>query len=193
MKPETRALYMKDFAARIDRLPARARDAIRGGNAPLFVQIEDAGWAAWLPAETNVALTDAVYDTLGPRRGDEFFEKLQLGQFDTPTWRNFIQGALAVLGVDPGRLLKWLPRAVGLMFRHCGVWKAEREGETRSKVRIEALPACCVESRHWLSSVRSALTSVYSPTDREGHVELESVDPAARRACYALRWRQKAD
>jgi len=176
------------FAAleRQERLAALAR------HAPSLVgEVAAAPRMTWLPIELNVRMVEAAAAAFGEARGLEILAGCVFAQFETALWKGFIGGAVRLLGTQPGSLGRWIPQAMGLVFRDCGSWSAAQSGEAELSVEVRDLPAALARHRLWLRSLAIGMTPLFTLCGAEGSSELAELDPDARRARYRLHWKPR--
>lgn len=187
MEPAVQASYMKNVLAALERSGHAAALAAR---APALVEaIEAVPRMRWLPVAHNVRLVESIVACYGETRGLALLAECVFAQFDSTLWRGFVRSALRLLGREPSDLGRWIPHALSLVFRGCGVWSASPDRETALRVEVHELPAALVEERLWLRSLAIGMTPLFMLCERPGTACLEAVDPAARSARYRLAWK----
>jgi len=190
--PKVQATYMKQFAARVKQLGARG-EAVVAGDPDLFERIEAASRLGWLPVELNVRMIDALILGLGPRRAHDFQEEQITSQLSTPLWSTFVEGGIRLLGLDPAVLSRWLPNAVGLIFRSCGTWTVERQSESHVTVHVRGLPPALTGSSRWIESVSGGFHALFvlCRTTGEAHVAEQDLETGTAR--IELHWKPVSD
>lgn len=184
-----RARHLKSVLAEVDRLSPEARDAVRKAVDPSVLEaIDDATGVAWLPLEMDLAVTNAIYATIGKTRAGTLWKDLSLHSFRTPIFRVLVEGALSLFGWGPGSLVRWIPQGWAIVFRGCGEWTFRLEGETRAVVRISGLPRMCLASDGWPVAVMSSLQALIELTDSVGDVERRPVDVSADALEFVMTW-----
>lgn len=179
---------MKQFAARVQVLGA-AGERVAAADPDLFRQIGAASRMSWLPVELNVRMIDALYGTLGPQRAREFQSDQITSQFGTPLWRSFVEGGVRLLGLEPGMMVRWLPAAIGLIFRDCGGWSVERGDESSAVLCAFDLPRLLATHPHWLDSVAGGIHAMFILCKTSGETEVAELDAARGTARIAVRWK----
>lgn len=186
-----RARYMRTFAGAVDRLPEQEKRRVKDAVAEaVWNDIGTAGAFAWLPVETNVILTRAVTEQLGPKRAHEFFYTLMLSTFKTPLLRTLVDAVVRTLGADPGSGLVWVSKGFDIMYKNSGSWHVTERTEGAATLEVRGLPAFCVNDRIWLQSVASSLCALFTVARLEGVTTIRDVDAAAERVAFRLRWSQ---
>lgn len=137
--PRVQAGYMKDIAAALGRLGGGG-ERVRAADPELIREIEDAPRSAWLPVSMNVRWVAAVETAHGWPHALEFLAARVKEQFGNPLFRSFVEGGVRVLGLEPGSLVRLLPRGLSIVFRDCGEWSAVRTSDTSSELRAAHLP-----------------------------------------------------
>jgi len=175
----------RPVAARVERILV----SLGGG---LWVgEVAAAPRMTWLPIELNVRMVEAAAAAFGEARGLEILAGCVFAQFETALWKGFIGGAVRLLGTQPGSLGRWIPQAMGLVFRDCGSWSAAQSGEAELSVEVRDLPAALAPHRLWLRSLAIGMTPLFTLCGAEGSSELAELDPHARRARYRLHWKPR--
>lgn len=187
-EPAVQASYMKQFAAQVRELGADGERVV-ASDPELFAELDEAWRMTWLPIETNVRMVDALYGTLGTARTRTFLADQIGAQLDTPLWRSFVEGAVRLLGLDPGSLSRWLPQTLALVFRSCGSWNVGREGEAAAVLRGENVPRVLVVHPHWADSVAAGLHALFSLCKTSGEAHVEERDPQTGLIRISLRWK----
>jgi hypothetical protein len=159
-------------------------------EAPELVRaVAEAPRMRWLPVAENVRLVEAAAACFGEERGLAVLADCVFAQFESPLWKGFIGSSVRLLGRDPGSLGRWLPQAFSLVFRDCGQWSVEADGEATLRVSVRELPAELASHRLWLRSLAIGMTPLFTVCGCSGEALLESIDAAARSAAYRLRWK----
>ena len=185
--PRVQAGYMKDVAAALARLgPTGA--AIRAADEALFTEIAGVPRSAWLPISLNVRWVEAVERELGWPSGLEFLAARVSDQFDNPMFRSFVQGGVRLLGLDPGALLRLIPRGLSIVFRDCGEWSAERTSTTHTELRAQALPKEVAGHARWIESIGASALAMFALCGVQGRIALAEHQPSAGRATVAASW-----
>ena len=186
-QPAVRAAYMKELFLALDA--RRGLAAMRRRDEALVEEVAAASRLAWLPVALNVRAVEAVCAELGEERGLERLAECVYAQFETPLWRSFISPAVRLLGRDPGVLGRWLPRALQIVFRDCGSWRAERTGEGELTLVARDLPPELARHRLWVRSLGIGMRPLFLVCGTDGRSELANLDAEAGRATYVLTWK----
>ena len=133
-------------------------------------------------------MTRALHAGLGPARFHRFWRDQLVQAFSGPLLRVVVDAALRVFRVDAMSFTSWVGRGWGLLFRDCGAWTVERAGPGTARLRIEALPAACVEDEIWLRSVSHSLDAFWVLARTQGECVYSGRDVARAAAIYELRW-----
>jgi len=180
---------MKNVFAALEK---QGRLAALARHAPeLAGEIAAASRMTWLPIALNVRMVEAAAAGFGEVRGLEVLANCVFAQFETPLWKGFIGGAMRLLGTQPGSLGRWIPQAMGLVFRDCGSWSVEPGAEGELTVEVRDLPQALANHRLWLRSLAIGMTPLFTLCGTDGSSELAEIDPRARRARYRLRWKPR--
>jgi hypothetical protein len=186
-EPAVQASYMKNLMAALAALGRLG--PVEAADPELVAEVEASARLSWLPVALNVRTVEAVAACFGEQRGIELLAECVYRQFDTPLWKKFVGGAMRLLGTEPGLLGRFLPGAIGLVFRDCGRWRIENTDECELTLEVEELPAALASHRLWLRSLATGLTPLFTLCGCDGTSELALADERAGRARYRLRWK----
>lgn len=184
----TRGRYMKDYLAAVRRLPPSKQEPVLHGLEGLVDRIEQAGNLEWLPIETNLTLTAAIFRELGDEQAHTFFQNWLKRQMSAPAFAGLVRTALSLFRFDTAAIAKWIPKAFDLMYRDYGIFEIETLATERLEVRLTQAPAELVAHRAWLRSVCSGLQALYFLTGVKGTVELTSVEAEQGLVRFTLAW-----
>lgn len=182
---------MKNVAAALGRLGAEGA-AVLAADAALFAQIEEVPRSAWLPVDLNVRWVEATAHVFGWPQALDFLAARVSDQFESPLFRSFVQGGIRVLGLDPGALVRLIPRGLTLVFRDCGEWTAARTSASSSELRVKGLPAALAREGRWIESIGGSALAMLRLSRTPGRVWLAEHHAGRGEAVIAATWQAKA-
>ena len=149
-----------------------------------------AGGLDWLPVARNLALTQAIYDGLGPAEADRFFRVQTLASFDGPILQTMVISGVRILGLDPASFARWVPKGWYMIFRGVGEWQVEphRPGATSSLLTLSRLPGECADHPVWGRSVARSLEALLDLARVKGAVDLLPVAAGAGQLQLRMSW-----
>jgi hypothetical protein len=185
--PEVRCRHMKLFLECVDEDPARAdlRAALSAEDVRL---VEESAPVAWLPVAVNVRATETVWRVLGKGAREAFFQRLGGHDFDSTLLKSIVATAIRLFGVEPLRLLEWVPRGWPQIFRDESKIVVKAEGPRRALVTFESLPPELAQSRAWVESVAASMSAFFKPTRKQGTVQVAEASAKDRRMVLAFEW-----
>jgi len=185
-EPRILASFLHGTLEAIDAMGGDLGERVRAALKPeTLEEIENAWSASWLPISHDVELTVAFFELAGEERTCEAMRANLANTFDKPILAPMIDAAVRILGLSPGRILSWAPRAWSLLFRDLGELSVE-SGTGCATVWIEGLPAEVAEERRYLLGTASALSAVFDLVAVRGTCRL--VEHGAGRARFELHW-----
>jgi hypothetical protein len=190
-EPKVRSVYMKQFASRVLLLGTRG-EAVVAADPGLFEEIEAASRLSWLPAELNVRMIHALVEGLGAQGCHDFQGEQIAAQLSTPLWRGFVEGGIRTLGLDPASLARWLPNALGLIFKDCGRWSVEDLAENGAALDARELPVELIASPRWVESIAGGVHALFIMCQTSGETKVARFDRDAGSARIELRWKPVA-
>jgi hypothetical protein len=188
-EPCVSARYMAQFLAHVDKLPSADRDAVLAAiGAERAAKLRgSASFFTWLPVEDNLVATRAVASALGARRTHEFFASLQEASLALPVF-SWVVSVAALARGNPVRVLRWVAKGYGLMFRDAGQWEVVDAQATSATLRLVGTPAEMLRDGTWLASVSSSLHAIFAVASVEGAVTPAGIDVAEGAASFRFRW-----
>ena len=186
-EPAVQSSYMKNLVSLLEKRGVAAE--LRQVDAELFDAIEAASRMSWLPAAMNVRMVEVMAERFGEARGLELLTDCLYAQFETPLWKNFVGGAVRLLGTNPGSLGRWIPQAYRLVFRCCGKWSTRSPDATTLEVVASEMPLVLASHELWLRSVAAGIGSVFRLCEMDGRSRLREVDTVGGRATFELTWK----
>jgi hypothetical protein len=186
--PAVQASYMKNLFAALE---AQGRLAPLVSAAPeLLRAVESAPRVSWLPIARNVEMVEAAARAFGEERGLALLADCVYRQLDTPLWKGFIGGAVRLLGTEPGSLGRWIPEAMGLVFRGCGRWRAEPSTGPELTVSVVGLPPALAAHPLWLRSLAVGIGApLFTLCGVSGSSALAERDERAGSARFRIQWK----
>jgi hypothetical protein len=156
----------------------------------LLRQVADAGGLDWLPVEHDIAMARILYQAMGAEEADEFYRAQGLATLQGPLLETMVRIATDVLGLDPARLARWLPKGLHMIYRGVGTWSVGEPSQGKDRVRLDALglPEVCVEDPVWLRAVGQALSAMLVVAGVPGRVELLPRSQSSRDATFEFSW-----
>jgi hypothetical protein len=186
---EVRCRHMKLLLRVIDALDEPARGRIRAALPEDDLRlIEETTSVAWLPVEIDLRATEVIWRALDPLARVAFFRRLGDHDFESSLLKSIVTSAIRIFGVEPGRLLHWMPRGWAQLFRDSTRITINTDVAKEARVTFDDLPPQLAESPAWRDSVAASMTAFYGATRREGTVRVESADPLARSMVLLFRW-----
>ncbi len=185
--PRVQAGYMRDFADSLARLGADG-ERLRAADPELFREIAEAPRSAWLPIALNLRWVEAAERVFGWPNALEFLAARVQDQFANPLFRTFVEGGVRLLGLDPGALVRLIPRGLGITFRDCGQWSAVRTSEASVELRAVGLPEALAEHERWVESIGAGALAMFAVCRVTGRSRLLEKRAAAGCAVIEARW-----
>ena len=184
---EIRCRHIKLLLACVDEDPAR--EELRAALSPEDTRlIDEFAPVAWLPVVVNVRATEAVWRVLGKGKREEFFNRLGGHDFDSTLLKSVVATAIRLFGVEPLRLLEWVPRGWTQLFRDETQIAVKAIGPKHALLSFESLPSELAESRPWVDSVAASMTAFFKATRTQGVVLVDEASGKDRRMVLSFKW-----
>jgi hypothetical protein len=187
--PRILATFVQSSLEEMDKLDAAVGERVRAGLEPAVLEeIEKASSISWLPVELDVALTECFFEVAGSERATRAFREALTRSIERPLLRPFVEGALALFGRDPAKLLRWVPKVWSLLYRDCGEMTCPLTSAGAARLELSGLPACIVGSSCYLTGTAATISAFFDFLEIEGRVAVEGPRPATGCAAFEIRW-----
>jgi hypothetical protein len=144
---------------------------------------------AWLPVEVDVEVVEAVAGQLAPAARDALLQARQHEEVGSSLLSGFVETALRAFTPSPAILVKQLPAGWGRVFRDAGWIALVSTGRHDAVTRFHRLPAVCIGSAPWVSSLSVSMQALYHLVNVTGTVDCRIEDPAQGTALVTFRWK----
>jgi hypothetical protein len=189
MGEHVRSRHMKLFLRCVDAQEPASRDALLAAIPKEDVElVHESAAVAWLPTAINARATEVVWSVLDPKAREMFFLRLGIALLDSSLLNGLVTSAVRIFGVEPGRILRWTPRAWTQLYRDATrivVYDIEPQS---LRIRYESLPCSLARTFGWMESVAVSTGALFNVTGRTGAGAVEEADPAGRRMVLHFRW-----
>lgn len=152
----------------------------------LFARIRDAPALDWLPLEVDLELSSLIATSCGPEADRLRARTCLRTALDAPLLRPFVLGVETLFTLDPGGMLRQVPRGWPVLYRECGVMRYEIGGLGRRLLVHDRVPAILLDHPYYNAAIAGALESFFDLCKVEGEIEIERAGPA--RVHYHLSW-----
>jgi hypothetical protein len=148
--------------------------------------LEMASPVSWLPVDLDVELTEALFRVGGNEAAQKALGDNLSNAFKTPVLRPLLEGALAIFGRSPAKMLKWTPKVWSLVFRDVGTLDLAESHEDSAVLVLQELPPAVASSRNYLLGIAAAVTGFFDAVHVNGSCRLVRVE--ADRAELQATW-----
>jgi len=191
---QVRSRHMKLFLQCVEAQEPATRDVLLAAlPRDDLALVREASTIAWLPAAVNGRATEVVWSALGPKNRELFFLRLGIALLDSSLLNTLVASAVRLFGVEPGRILRWTPKAWTQVYRdstRITVFDIEPQS---LRIRYESLPRVLVRSTGWMESVALSTSALFNVTGRTGAGTVESSDVGERSMVHCFRWQAQRD
>jgi hypothetical protein len=188
--PEVRARHPQTLL-RIaqETMPEEHAAIVAALSAPTLATLGSAIAMTWVAVEIDVEVMEATARHLGPAATFQLVEKRQREEMGSALFDGFVQTALRVFGASPANMLKRLPTGWAHLFRNAGWVEIVATHGHDAVARLHRLPAVCIGSEAWMTSLPVGLRTLYEIIGVKGTVECRIEDQAEGKALLTFRWR----
>jgi hypothetical protein len=188
--PRVQAGYMKDVVAALARLGPEG-ERMRAAVPELMRTVEEAPRGAWLRIGLNLRGVEAAERAYGWDGALAFLAARVREELAAPTLRGLVEGGVRLLGLEPGALVRLVPRGLAITFRDCGAWSAVRTSECSIELRASGLPKELAAQARWIESVGAAPLAMFDVCEVEGSMHLAEHRPARGSVVIEARWARR--
>ncbi|MCR9159415.1 MAG: hypothetical protein ACE37F_23085 [Nannocystaceae bacterium] len=182
--PVIRVRQMRENLAALDCFEPELQARIRARLADTVGLIEDAPSSSWLPIEVDAEVAETVGALAGVEGARRWGRRGLQRSFGAPFLQSIVRGAVGVFGLDPAKIVRFVPRGVSNIYRNCGTWEAIAADGGFVDLRWSDPPASFA-SKVCKESFAGALEAIFEALDRSGTVTLRRDGDAL---VFELRW-----
>lgn len=190
--PQIRSAWLKYIVRYVKVHPGPEGERLRAEFPPdLRARIRSEGRLGWSDAALFAELCNFLAATGGAGVAREVWKRSFEGSFEQPLMRPITHAALALLGNNPGALVRRTPDAWKLMARNCGKMTAERGPEPNSVVfRVVHLPRA-LRTLAFTHMMEGGFQAQIEHVGAVGEVYVDSADLRSEgQASCTVRWKR---
>lgn len=183
--PVIRVRHMQENLAALDRLEEARVEAVLDSLGDTVALIRGSASSSWMPVEVDVEVTEAVGAICGEDAVHRWSRRALELSLGGPLLRGIVQGALRMVGRDPRRIVKFVPRGIAGVYRNCGSWSSAETGDGFVDLHWSRVPKVVFDSPMSRHGFAGAFVAVLDVADVEGTVEVSEGDGALT---FSVRW-----
>ncbi len=188
--PEVRAHHPQALLrVAMESVPAAAAAIVAALGEERHATLLAADPTAWIPADLDVAVVEAIAGEVSTAALDAILETRQREEMKSSLFQEFVQTALRTFAPSPLNLVKRVPSGWGRVFRNAGWITVVSTGRSDAVLRFHRLPAPCIGSMRWMAALPVALRTFYELVGVKGTVECRTEDLAEGTALLTFRWK----
>lgn len=153
--------------------------------APTLERIGSASAISWLPLRDDVDLTAALFAVAGEERSRLALREVMAEAMEKRFLRALTQGASALLGRSPERLVRWAPRVWEAIYRNAGHLVAQCS-DAAGELELLDAPQSIVASPCYFEGTAAAVEGALAWFGADAQCRV--VEGAAR-PTIAVRWK----
>jgi serine/threonine protein kinase len=187
-EPAVRARGAHDALDYIDSNRPDVAQAVRAAiPADSLAVIEGTPRTGWIAAEHDRFLPGAVVSVMGAEGAFAHFRSFLPSQLEGPILGRLVTGIARLVGRDPSRLLKMVPRGWAAMFRDMGEVAVTDRSETHAVIEMSDVPAGVADWEPYALSWGAFFDGVVLFCGHDGTCTW-AIDSRARVIRFELRW-----
>ncbi len=160
--PRILAGFVKDSIGVLHRLDPRIEAEVLSTIAPSTRRaIQRASPISFIDVALDVELTEAFFAVAGAERARWVLRANMSETFRKPILRPLVDGAFAIFGREPTKILHWSERAWGLLSRDCGLLELTAASGSEAVLVLGGAPHEIASSRPYLEGMASAVLSFF--------------------------------
>lgn len=190
--PSIRARSSQDTLVFLESFRPGARDEVLARLAPASREaITGALPSSWVPMTDDAAMGREILAHLGPDDTRSFFIGHITHHLDSPLLAATVRTAITLFGLTPASLVKWMPKAIGTVYRDVCQIHIEQLEAQRAVYRYEVSSDAFLHEPVSAIIVEATAHALMNIARSEGDVQVRR-DLAKRRFTIAMRWTPKS-
>jgi hypothetical protein len=130
------------------------------------------GSAGWIPLEVDCWIGRGIIKVLGVEEMKRLMVRYSTQHLDSPLLAGLVKTSISLLGPGPGSLIKWMPKAMPLVFRDAFRIIIEELGPSRARVRYDVLSDVFLNEPGYPVVIECAIRSIFAFTKATGDVKV---------------------
>jgi hypothetical protein len=178
--PQVRAVIVRAALKVFDTYPKPIRDRLVGSLPPDLVAMRDDINVAWAPLSYHIALIDSSYKYLDLAAFRKYHRDITLAYLDLPLLKGLLEACIRLFGLKPRFILRWAPRAWGVLFRNSGRLEYDPSSdEVETRLWLRDFPRKEISSGTFPLALAAAMEAAFSVTKTTGTVTVASTNLAS--------------
>jgi hypothetical protein len=182
------ASFVRGSLSAIDDLDADLGQRVRAAMKPeTLEELESASAVSWLPVRVDVELTERFVEVAGEELALQALRDNLANALNTPVLKPMLDGAFAIFGRKPTKMLKWTSQVWSLLYRDCGSLALAKSDEHSAVLEGRGLPPELMASANYMKGVTGALLGFFDVLGIEAECKLEQLEEG--RVAFLLTWK----
>jgi hypothetical protein len=150
-------------------------------------ELESVSAVSWLPVRVDVELTECFIDVAGEERALQALRDNMANALNSPVLKPLLDGAFAIFGRWPAKMLKWTSKVWSLLYRDCGSLTLARSDEHSAVLEGTDFPPELVASVKYMKGVAGTILGFFDVLGLEAQSQLEQLGEG--RVTFLLTWK----
>jgi hypothetical protein len=143
---------------------------------------------AWIPADVDVDVGEAVARRFGPAGTEQLLDARLRDEMGSALFATFLSSIVRLAGATPAAIARFLPMGWKQVYADCGTLDALDSSQSELRIRLRDLPPVCTASDAWMASVPVGFAVICSALGMKVAVTTERVNRAAGSVVVVFRW-----
>jgi hypothetical protein len=182
------ASFVRGSLSAVDDLDAHLGQRVRAAMKPeTLEELESASAVGWLPVRVDVELTECFLDVAGEERALRALRDNMANALNSAVLKPLLDGAFAIFGRSPAKMLKWTSKVWSLLYRDCGRLALASSDEHSAVLEGTGFPPELLDSDKYLKGVAGSILGFFDVLGIEAQSEFERLGKG--RVSFLLRWK----
>jgi hypothetical protein len=182
------ASFVQGSLSAIDDLDADLGRQVRAAMKPeTLEELESASRVSWLPLHCDIELTRCFFEVAGEKRALQALRDNMANALNSSVLKPLLDGAFAIFGRSPAKILRWTSKVWSLLYRHCGQMTLAKSDERSAVLEATDLPPELVADAKYMTGITAAILGFFEVLGVDAQCELQELRKAG--ASFLVTWK----
>jgi hypothetical protein len=168
------ASFVQGSLSAIDELDADLGRQVRAAMKPdTLEELESASRVSWIPLHIDIELTECFFEVAGEERAFQALRDNLANALDSTVLKPLLDGAFAIFGRSPAKILRWTPKVWSLLYRNCGELSLAKSDDHSAVLEATDLPPELVANANYMKGTAAAILGFFQVLGVDAECKLQ--------------------
>jgi hypothetical protein len=180
--------FIQGSLSAIDDLDADLGQQVRAAmKRETLEALESASRVGWLPLHVDIELTECFFEVAGEERALEALRDNLANTLKSTVLKPLLDGAFAIFGRSPAKVLRWTSKVWSLLYRNCGQLALAESDDHSAVLEATDLPPEMVAGTNYLKGLAASILGFFDLLGIDAKCELRDLGKTG--ATFVVTWK----